>query len=31
MLQRARLAMQDDYKGGKLAGEIEIDESFYWR
>jgi transposase-like protein len=28
MLQRARLAMQDDHKGGKLSGEIEIDESF---
>jgi transposase-like protein len=28
MLQRARLAMQDDRKGGKLSGEIEIDESF---
>ncbi len=28
MLQRARLAMQDDRKGGKLSGEVEIDESF---
>ena len=28
MLQRARLAMQDDRKGGKLSGEIEVDESF---
>jgi transposase-like protein len=28
MLQRARLAMQDDKNGGKLAGEIEVDESF---
>ncbi len=28
MLQRARLAMQDDRKGGKLSGEIEIDETF---
>jgi transposase-like protein len=28
MLQRARLAMQDDRKGGKLSGEVEIDESY---
>lgn|ERR1700685_578088 len=28
MLQRARLAMQDDKKGGKLSGEVEIDETF---
>ena len=28
MLQRARLAMQDDLTGGMLNGEIEIDESF---
>jgi len=28
MLQRARLAMQDDRKGGKLSGEVEVDESF---
>src|SRR5579875_244071 len=28
MLQRVRLAMQDDKKGGKLSGEIEIDESW---
>jgi transposase-like protein len=28
MLQRARLAMQDDRKGGKLSGEIEVDESY---
>ena len=28
MLQRARLAMQDDHKGGKLSGEVEIDESY---
>jgi transposase-like protein len=28
MLHRIRLAMQDDHKGGKLSGEIEIDESF---
>jgi len=27
MLQRIRLAMQDDYTGGTLAGEIEVDES----
>jgi transposase-like protein len=28
MLQRARLAMQDDLTGGNLAGEVEIDETF---
>jgi len=28
MLQRARLAMQDDRKGGKLSGKVEIDETF---
>lgn len=28
LLHRIRLAMQDDHKGGKLSGEIEIDESF---
>ena len=28
MLHRIRLAMQDDYTGGNLAGEIEIDETF---
>src|SRR5581483_9927683 len=28
MLQRARLAMQDDRKGGKLSGEVEIDETY---
>ena len=28
MLHRVRLAMQDDCKGGKLSGEIEIDETF---
>jgi transposase-like protein len=28
MLQRGRLAMQDESKGGKLAGEVEIDETF---
>lgn len=28
MLQRIRLAMQDDFSGGKLNGEIEIDETF---
>jgi transposase-like protein len=28
MLQRARLAMQDDLTGGNLGGEIEVDESF---
>jgi transposase-like protein len=28
MLQRARLAMQDDLTGGMLKGEVEVDESF---
>jgi transposase-like protein len=28
MLQRARLALQDDRKVGKLSGEIEVDESY---
>jgi transposase-like protein len=28
MLQRARLAMQDSNTGGKLSGEVEVDESF---
>lgn len=28
MLHRIRLAMQDERKGGKLSGEIEIDETF---
>jgi transposase-like protein len=28
MLQRGRLAMQDDLTGGKLGGEVEIDETF---
>lgn len=28
MLHRVRLAMQDDHKGGKLSGEVEIDESY---
>jgi transposase-like protein len=28
MLHRIRLAMQDDQSGGKLNGEIEIDETF---
>lgn len=28
MLQRIRLAMQDEQTGGKLSGEIEADESF---
>src|SRR6202049_1427630 len=28
MLQRIRLALQDDLTGGKLSGEIEVDESF---
>jgi len=28
MLQRIRLAMQDDTTGGKLGGEVEVDESF---
>ena len=28
MLHRIRLAMQDDFSGGTLGGEIEVDESF---
>jgi transposase-like protein len=28
MLQRIRKAMQDDRKGGKLSGEVEVDESY---
>lgn len=28
MLQRARLAMQDNVTGGKLSGEVEVDETF---
>jgi transposase-like protein len=28
MLQRLRLAMQDDLAGGKLSGEVEADETF---
>lgn len=28
MLQRARLAMQDATTGGKLGGEVEVDETF---
>jgi transposase-like protein len=28
MLQRIRLAMQDEHKGGKLGGEVEVDETF---
>jgi transposase-like protein len=28
MLQRARLAMQDDLTGGMLGGEVEVDETF---
>lgn len=28
MLQRIRLAMQDDLTGGSLCGEVEIDETF---
>src|SRR3984893_14308202 len=27
MLQRGRLAMQDETSGGKLAGEVEVDET----
>ena len=27
MLQRVRLAMQDEHHGGKLAGEVEVDET----
>jgi transposase-like protein len=28
MLQRLRLALQDDFYGSKLGGEVEVDESF---
>ena len=28
MLHRVRLAMQDDVTGGKLGGEVEVDETF---
>lgn len=28
MLQRIRLAMQDEQSGGKLGGEVEVDETF---
>src|SRR5580658_3507861 len=28
MLQRGRVAMQDDLTGGKLGGEVEVDETF---
>ena len=28
MLQRIRLAMQDCFDGGKLKGEVEVDETF---
>jgi transposase-like protein len=28
MLQRIRLAMQDEENGGKLGGEVEVDETF---
>jgi transposase-like protein len=28
MLQRCRLAMQDDLTGGSLGGEVEVDETF---
>ena len=28
MLQRIRLAMQDDFKGGMLSGDVEVDETF---
>ena len=28
MLQRIRLAMQDDANGGKLGGEVEVDETY---
>jgi transposase-like protein len=28
MLQRVRLAMQDDLTGGMLSGEVEVDETF---
>jgi hypothetical protein len=28
MLHRIRLAMQDECHGGKLSGEVEVDETF---
>ena len=28
MLHRIRLAMQDELTGGKLGGEVEVDETF---
>jgi transposase-like protein len=28
MLHRIRLALQDDFNGGKLGGEVEVDETF---
>ena len=28
MLHRIRLAMQDEFTGGKLNGEVEVDETF---
>jgi len=28
MLHRVRLAMQDDYSGGMLSGDVEVDETF---
>ena len=28
MLHRIRLAMQDEATGGKLSGEVEVDETF---
>jgi hypothetical protein len=28
MLHRIRLAMQDDFFGSKLGGEVEVDETF---
>ena len=28
MLHRIRLAMQDERRGGKLGGEVEIDETY---
>ena len=31
MLQRGRLAMQDSVTGGKLSGEVEVDETFHRR
>jgi transposase-like protein len=31
MLHRIRLAMQDDFFGSKLGGEVEVDETFHRR